>query len=158
MNKYSKILIGLLGALTLVSGASFASASSASITVTSNIDTSVLEVGEENVVRWQTENFPAGAFVHINLIKKVSDSPLQYELVRQIAAYSVNDGEESWIPEKSDIGEDISIEVTCAGATRFKDGCVSDINDNSFAIESSFGRNVASVISAFFDGFLNIFR
>ncbi len=151
----SKILVAALAGLMLVSGASFASAQT-KISVTSETE-SVLKVGTENTVKWQTENFPEGAFVNINLLKKVSDNPAQFELVRQIASYTVNDGEETWVPQRGDAGENISIEVTCAGSTRFKDGCVSEQNNSSFAIESSFGNNLAGAISAFFDKFLGIF-
>lgn len=156
MNKFSKILVGSFATLALLSGAYSASADTAKVSVISSFN-AVLEVGKENVVRWETESFPKGAFVHINLIKKVSDNPLKYELVRQVATYSVNDGEEAFVPQKGDVGENISLEVTCAGSTRFKEGCVSGQSDSSFAIEASFGSNLAGALSAFFDKFLGIF-
>lgn len=129
----------------------------AKVEVTSTVEGAILKVGTENTVTWKTENFPGTGFVHINLIKKVSDSPAKYQLVRQISSYAVNDGEETWIPERGDVGENISIEVTCAGSARFAEGCVSGQGNNSFAIESSFGTNLAGVLGAFFDKFLGIF-
>ena len=157
MKNTLKILTGLFATLAFVTGASFATAQTTEIKVTSAIDGGVLEVGTENTVRWQAENFPSSGFVHVNLIKKVSDNPVQYELVRQVANYTLNDGEEVWVPERGDVGENVYVEVTCAGSTRFPEGCVSGQSDNSFAIESSFGNNLAGVLSAFFDKFLGIF-
>lgn len=145
----------LIPAIMLFGG--IAHADVAKVNVVSEVS-SKLMVGDKDVVKWQTENFPEGAFVHINLIRKVSDNPVSYELVRQIASYAVNDGEEVWTVEKGDLGGNLQVEVVCAGSTRFKEGCVSGQTSNSFAVETSFGKNLASVISAFFDGFLNIFR
>lgn len=155
MKNLSKISIFLIPAMLLFGG--IAHADVAKVNVVSEVSSKIM-VGDQNTVRWQTENFPEGAFVHINLIRKVSDNPTQFELVRQVASYAVNDGEEVWTVEKGDLGGELHIEVVCAGSTRFKEGCVSGQTSNSFAVESSMGRNLASVISAFFDGFLNIFR
>ena len=146
----------LLASLFVSNGAS--AQVSSKVNVTSTVEGAAVNVGEENIVTWESQNFPLGAFVHINLIKKISDNPTSYELVKRIADYSINDGIETWVPTKSDVGENLYVEVTCAGSARFPDGCESDVTLDSFAIETSLANNLANVFSAFFNGFLSIFR
>ena len=124
------------------------SAAPAQISVTSSLEKNV-KVGDTQVVTWESKNFPKGAFVNINLIKKVSDSPVRYDLVRQIAQYSPNDGQELWVVTKADLGANLYIEVTCAGSTRFKDGCVSNVGATAFAVETNFSNNLANALLSF---------
>ncbi len=144
MSKISKIAL-ITGLSTL-----FALSASAQTIVRAEASTpDSIKVGKEQTVNWSSEHFPKGAFVHINLIEKVSDSPNTYELVRRLAEYSVNDGNETWVPERVDMGKELYIEVTCAGATRFPDGCSSALPTSKFAVESSFGSNLANIYTAF---------
>jgi hypothetical protein len=83
---------------------------------------SVVQSGVKTV-KWQTSNYPLDAGVNINLLKKISDSPKSFVLVRPLAKDIVNDGEESWTPTFSENSSDIYIEVTCSNTYKFKTGC-----------------------------------
>ncbi len=75
------------------------------------------------IVKWQSQNYPAGATVSINLIKKVSDSPTSYEFVRTLAVNTQNDGIESWSPAAKESGDSFFIEVVCGDSSGFTTGC-----------------------------------
>ncbi len=83
---------------------------------------SIFSAGSRSI-KWQTGNYPASAGVNINLLRKVSDSPVSYELVRQLANNTANDGEESWTPAAGEQGDNLYIEVTCSNASAFPNGC-----------------------------------
>jgi len=146
----------VLGGTFLFSQA--AQAESAHVAVTYNAPADHIDVGDEQLITWETKNFPEGAFVNINLIKKVSDTPKSYEMVRQIGQYLVNDGEESWKPAKSDQGENLFIEVTCAGSGRFKEGCSAAVPQSEFAVKTDLGNNLALVFVSFWDNLVGFFR
>ncbi len=74
-------------------------------------------------VEWQTDSYPASVGVNINLLKKVSDSPVSYTLVRQIATDTANDGKEDWVSKAGEAGSDFYIEVTCSTSHTFSPGC-----------------------------------
>jgi hypothetical protein len=74
-------------------------------------------------VRWQTNNYPTNAGVNINLLKKTSESPVAYSLIRTLATDTLNDGQESWLPLPGEDTENIYIEVTCSNTYKFKSGC-----------------------------------
>jgi peptidoglycan hydrolase-like protein with peptidoglycan-binding domain len=74
-------------------------------------------------IQWKTADYPKNVGVNINLLKKISDSPVKYELVRQLAKDTPNDGEETWIPTSSEKNLDLYIEVTCSTTYAFKEGC-----------------------------------
>jgi hypothetical protein len=86
------------------------------VSVTTDNTAAVGGVGSR-VIQWDSTNFSAGATVTINLIKKVSDSPISYEFVRTIASNTANDGSESWAPEANESGDAFYIEVVCASAS-----------------------------------------
>jgi peptidoglycan hydrolase-like protein with peptidoglycan-binding domain len=65
-------------------------------------------------ISWQTAGYPAGAGVDINLIRKTSDSPVSYTLIRQIGSNVPNSGAFSWTPLSNETGADLYAEVTCA--------------------------------------------
>ena len=69
------------------------------------------------IINWQTNNYAGNAGVNINLIKKVSDSPATYQLIRQIAANVPNTGSYTWTPASADIAPNFYVEVTCASAS-----------------------------------------
>jgi peptidoglycan hydrolase-like protein with peptidoglycan-binding domain len=74
-------------------------------------------------IRWQTTNYPALAGVNINLLRKVSSSPKSFAFVRTLAKDTVNDGEESWVPQSSENTNDLYVEVTCSNTYKFPSGC-----------------------------------
>ncbi|MFA6077038.1 MAG: hypothetical protein WC735_03105 [Candidatus Paceibacterota bacterium] len=74
-------------------------------------------------VNWQTSNYPVDAGVNINLIRKVSDSPRQFVLVRTIETNTPNDKQESWVPLSGENSADLYIQVTCSNSYVFKSGC-----------------------------------
>lgn len=66
------------------------------------------------VINWETSSFPADAGVNINLLKKVSDSPIEYTLVKNIATNTANDGQETWNATAEELNSGLFIEVTCS--------------------------------------------
>ncbi|HEY0220917.1 MAG TPA: hypothetical protein VGC58_01710 [Candidatus Paceibacterota bacterium] len=77
----------------------------------------------EKTISWKTSNYPSNAGVNINLLKKVSDSPRQFTLVRVLAKDTANDGSEKWIPQSGETGSDMYVEVTCSTTYAFNSGC-----------------------------------
>lgn len=75
------------------------------------------------IIKWQTSNFPSDATVNINLLRKVTDPTISYELVRKIAENISDIGEFVWTPEATDIGDDLYLEVTCGSNFSFPKGC-----------------------------------
>jgi hypothetical protein len=69
----------------------------------------------EKTITWQTGAFATDQKVNINLLKKVSDSPVSYILVRKIATATANDGQEKWTPASNENESNLYIEVTCSG-------------------------------------------
>jgi hypothetical protein len=76
-------------------------------------------------VTWDTASYPRNAGVNINLIRKVSDNPTSYTLVRQIAVNTPNDGTESWTPNSNETDSDLYVEVNCGTNYAFSNGCTS---------------------------------
>lgn len=66
------------------------------------------------VITWETTGYPAGLGVNVNLIRKTSESPAAYELVRAIAVNEENDGQLIWTPQDGEEGSDLYIEITCS--------------------------------------------
>ena len=132
MNKTSYLLASSIITLALFSsGFSIANASNeAKVNSVSSVSKSVIKTGSNQSITWTTENFPAEASININLIKKVSDSPVSYEL-----------------------GENLQIEIGCGNPEKFTGGCVSSVDNVTFAVEKSFGANLASL----WDAIMSIF-
>lgn len=125
----------------------------AKVNTVSSVSKSVIKTGSNQNITWTTENFPAEASININLIKKVSDSPVSYELVRQIANNTENDGNFKWSPKRDELGENLQIEIGCGNPEKFANGCVSSVDNKTFAVEKSFSANLASL----WDAIMNIF-
>jgi hypothetical protein len=83
----------------------------ASITL-SNFNSSTVEIGDLQKVRWITTNY-VPATVTLNVIRKVGDNPARYELVRTVSPATSNDGSAVWVPAKVDMGSNIFVEVGC---------------------------------------------
>lgn len=75
------------------------------------------------IIRWRTTNYPVDAGVNINLLRKVSDQPLSYTLVRVISTNTTDDGIETWIPRTGENTPDLYIEVACSSTYSFRSGC-----------------------------------
>ena len=83
----------------------------ASLALTS-APTGSVDVGELQHIRWTSSNY-ASPTVSLNIIRKVSDSPARYELVRQVASATANDGDAVWVPAPGDVGPDTYVEIGC---------------------------------------------
>lgn len=90
--------------------------------VNDNSTASAISVGAKTIT-WQTANYPQDAGVNINLVRKVSDSPKQFVLVRTLATNTLNDGKETWIPQSGENSDDLYVEVTCSTSYQFNAGC-----------------------------------
>src|SRR3989338_4233180 len=66
---------------------------------------------------------PTDVGVNINLIRKISDSPNQFVIVRAITTDTPNDGQETWIPQDGENTSDLYVEVTCLNTYQFTAGC-----------------------------------
>lgn len=103
------------------------------------------DAGETQKVAWTSDNYSAST-VEVALIRKVSDNPIRYELVRVIAANKANDGSATWVPAPTDVGNGLSIEVGCtlspqACSAAAPSAGLAVINDGRFA-------NTASIYQA----------
>ncbi|OGI94786.1 hypothetical protein A3A03_02640 [Candidatus Nomurabacteria bacterium RIFCSPLOWO2_01_FULL_40_18] len=83
---------------------------------------SAVLAGAKNI-EWQTANYPASTGVNINLIRKISDSPVKFNFVRALAVDTANDGRESWIPQTGENSDDLYVEVTCSTTYQFQAEC-----------------------------------
>ena len=77
-----------------------------------NPNISSVEVGQAETIRWISEGYNPKT-VSINLIRKVANASEQYELIRTIATSTMNDGVAIWVPWKSDVGDNLYIEIGC---------------------------------------------
>jgi len=94
-----------------------------SITSTgNNLGASAL-MSNSKTIRWETSNYPSNIGVNINLLKKTSDTPVTFSLIKTIVKDTVNDGEEKWIPKTEEINNNTYVEVTCSSSYQFTQGC-----------------------------------
>lgn len=129
MNKTAFYVTGLV-AVVMTAGALYtASVSSPSTNTGAVSDGSVVSISsiesvtglaaifsaDSKVIAWETSGFKAGESIDINLIRKTSDSPVAYELVRKIADNTRNDGKYTWAPKEGELESGLFIEVTCSG-------------------------------------------
>lgn len=68
-------------------------------------------LGNIKTVSWTSTDYGSNK-VRINLLRKVSDNPGSYELVRTITEETVNSGFATWNAQASDTG-DLYVEVAC---------------------------------------------
>jgi len=86
-------------------------ADTASLTLLSPVGGTV-EVGNQTDIRWTSYNYGSDK-VAVNIIRKVSENPNMYELVRTVSAGTSNDGSAVWVPATTDAGENTFVEVGC---------------------------------------------
>lgn len=91
--------------------------------ITDELGTAAAVLSKGKTVKWKTTNYPTGAGVNINLLRKVSDSPLSFSLVRVISTSTADDGTETWIPQTGENTNDLFIEITCSSTFKFASGC-----------------------------------
>lgn len=85
--------------------------------------TAAATLSNNKVVTWKTTGYPLDAGVNINLIRKTSDSPITYTLVRTIAQDTPNDGQEKWSLLEGEKSNDLYIEITCSNTYQYKQSC-----------------------------------
>lgn len=122
---------GFFGPLTRaaankVYGSKMAAAEVSSFSVSSPkvSGTASVLLSQTKEIKWKTINYPVGVGVNINLLRKVGSNPDEFELVRQIAKDTPNDGVEVWVKNQNDgKSEDLYIEVTCSTTHAFAGEC-----------------------------------
>jgi len=106
------VIILIAAATTPVGGpVDIASTNSASLSLISPVGGSA-EVGQRQTIKWSAFNY-APRTVTINILRKVSDNPATYELVRTVADATLNDGVAIWVPSVGEVGDNIYVEVGC---------------------------------------------
>jgi len=101
-------------------------------------------IGQPQTVTWTSGNGQPSK-VTINIIRKVSDNPASYELVRTIASDTANDGKAVWIPNEDDAGFNVSLEVACGDSN---EACeAADSVSAPLAVVN--GGNVSNTASAY---------
>lgn len=103
------------------------------------------DAGQTQNVVWTSENYGPST-VEVALIRKVSDNPARYELVRVIAPVKSNTGNATWVPAQTDVGNGLSIEIGCALSAQ---ACTATSPSSELAVIND-GRfaNTASVFQA----------
>lgn len=148
-SRISLIIVAMLAVTVVYTFASIVNAAPAKITVSSPNVNVALASGAENEITWTTTEYPVNTGVTINLIKRVDESPIRYELVRTIALNTPNDGSESWEPARNESGKDFFIEVACSGGT-IAAGCQADITNAAIAINTG-NTNFANISQSVVD-------
>lgn len=116
----------------------------ASLTLISPVGGTV-QVGQVQHITWTSQNYNSNT-VSINVLRKVSDAPVSYELIRTISAATANDGDAVWVPTKAEVGTNIIIEVACSFSNQ---GCQAIRSAASLAVvDTGHTSNTASVYSA----------
>jgi hypothetical protein len=89
-----------------------------------------VELGQRQNVAWTSFNY-APKTVAINIIRKVSDNPARYELVRTVSVATLNDGSAVWVPAPTELGSNIYVEVGCVLSNQ---GCTASYSADSLAV------------------------
>lgn len=101
------------------------SASITDVSLTNNANLAAVGAAGSKTIYWKSQNFPAGANVSINLLKKTSSTPNTFELVRSLAKNIANTGSYVWSMQNGDTGTELYVEVTCESSSQFTKGCTS---------------------------------
>jgi hypothetical protein len=120
------------------------SAISEGATQMSNVISQVALGNTQNVL-WNSQDITSNQ-VAINVIRKVSDNPASYELVRTVATSTANDGSATWAPSSKDLGGNLYVEIGC---TKTASACRADISSSQLAVlDSSSYLNTANAYQA----------
>ena len=141
---------GYVGPLTIASINSSSAPKSTLAFV--NAPSGTIDAGQTQTVTW-TSNGAAPSGVSVNLIKKVSDNPAQYVLVRTVAANKSNDGSATWVPAATDVGTGLSVEVGCAPtanactAAENTEASLAVVNDGRYTNTASAYESIESLMN-----------
>ena len=102
-----------------------------------------VEVGQTQRVLWTAKSINAGT-VSVNLIKKVSDNPAKYVLVRTISNAKTNNGRATWVPASTDVGTGLSLEVGCVPSTKACVALENHTSDLSVVTSNRFANTAAA--------------
>jgi hypothetical protein len=116
----------------------------------STIADSAVTVGSPQYVTWTSTNYAAPS-VSVNIIRKVSDNPAQYELVRTVAKAMSNKGDALWIPLPSDAGENTFVQIDCALSSQACQASPLSVTAPLAVIDTGAYDNMASVYTASFE-------
>ncbi len=83
----------------------------------------VLSSPYSKTLHWKTATYSSIPSFNVNLIKKVSDSPLSYDLVRHVGENIPNTGSFTWSSESNEVGSNFYVEVTCGSDTPVGQEC-----------------------------------
>jgi hypothetical protein len=95
--------------------------------------TKTVDLGQTQTVTWQAANYDTSG-VSVNVIRKVSDNPARYELVRTVASDMSNSGSATWVPAWKDIGENDFIQVGCKPSPK---ACRAGLSQGQLAVVNS---------------------
>jgi hypothetical protein len=139
------IIVGVIVAGVVVTNhRSSISAVSEGAAPLSNI-TSEIALGNTQNVTWNSNDISSGR-VTVNVIRKVSDNPATYSLVRTVAISTENDGSATWVPSNKDLGGNLYVEIGC---TKTASACRADISSSQLAVlDSSSYLNTANAYQA----------
>ena len=101
-------------------------ATSIAKTAPKNLVAAIFEIftgSNGKTLKWSTASYPADLGVNINLIQKVSASPISYTFVRQLGKDVKNTGSFNWTPPSTENGADLYVEVTCGSNTPSTQAC-----------------------------------
>ena len=142
------VIIAIIGLAIAASSAmaQAATSSGAKLSLIAPVSGS-FEMGQTQTVKWSSSNY-AGSTVSIRLIRKVSNNPARYEVVRTISESTANDGVATWIPSGAEAGlSGLSLEIGCAPSAK---ACQSGTATGSSlaVIKSTRYSNTASAFKA----------
>ena len=123
---------------------SLSNSEAASLALT-NLSGGTVDVGQLQHVNWTSSNYGAPT-VSMNIIRKVSDNPARYELVRTVALATANDGSAVWVPAKTDVGTSDLVQVGCALTSQ---ACTAGVSGSPLAvIDNGMYANTAAAYQA----------
>ena len=106
---------------------------------------SQVALGNTQNVLWNSQSITSNR-VAVNIIRRVSDNPAKYELVRTVATSTANDGSATWVPSNKDLGDNLYIEIGC---TESAFACRADISSSQLAVlDSNMYTNTANAYQA----------
>ena len=88
------------------------------------------DVGQLTSVLWTATNYQPQT-VSVSVIRKISDNPARYELVRTVAEATRNDGSATWVPAPKDLGQNTLIQVGC---TLSAQACTAGVSSSPLAV------------------------
>jgi len=107
--------------------------------------TTTVALGNTQNVDWNSAGISSER-VAVNVIRKVSDNPARYELVRTVATSTENDGSATWVPSDKDLGANLYVEIGCTASAS---ACRADVSSSQFAVvDSGLYLNTASAWQA----------